>query len=737
MQKSLFTLFFILSFIGLNAQNTPKFNLGFDNGGTESTPPNGWLKWGNYDVETAKEENEDGQFIKVISTGNGDKFGSMAFPLPASYEGKYITLRGRMKTVNVSGGFGGLLLRIDGGGEALQFDNMQNQGIKGSNDWKEYKVTLPFPEKAERIFVGGILVGKGEVWFDDFVVTIDGKDIQTLEEKERVLTKAELDKEFDAGSGITFPELNDQLISNLELLGKVWGLMKYYHPEIGIGNYNWDYELFRFLPDYMQAETNEKRDQLLIDWVVSYGKVGHCKTCRSVSDEVHKPNHEWMESLDDRLRGKLKQILYSRPMKEHHYIGLAPNVRNPKFKNENAYAAMSYPDEGFRLLALFRYWNMIHYYFPYKHLMDDNWDLKLRQYIPHFLNAENELEYELAAVQVIGDIQDTHANLWGGADHIDSWKGEFYAPVHVRFVEGKLVVVDYYNPELKVKVGLEIGDVISKIDGKDINTIVDDISKYYPASNEPTRLRDIGQDILRSNNKTTSLTIVSKEGKTMEKTLDLYPIEELNVYRWYRRNNDKCYKMLDNNIGYVTLASIKNEDIPNIKKEFAKTDGIIIDIRNYPSTFVPFSLGSYFVTDEVPFVKFTKGHLESPGSFSFTENTLIPPADQTYQGKLVVLINELSQSQAEYTSMAFRAGDNTTIIGSTTAGADGNISAILLPGGLRTMISGIGVYYPDGTETQRVGIIPDIEVKPTIDGVRAGRDELLEKAVEIIREEKK
>ncbi|WP_206367765.1 hypothetical protein [Sphingobacterium chungjuense] len=49
------------------------------------------------------------------------------------------------------------------------------------------------------------------------------------------------------------------------------------------------------------------------------------------------------------------------------------------------------------------------------------------------------------------------------------------------------------------------------------------------------------------------------------------------------------------------------------------------------------------------------------------------------------------------------------------------------------MISGIGVYYPDGTETQRVGVAPDIEVKPTIDGIKAGRDELLEKAIELIK----
>ena len=96
------------------------------------------------------------------------------------------------------------------------------------------------------------------------------------------------------------------------------------------------------------------------------------------------------------------------------------------------------------------------------------------------------------------------------------------------------------------------------------------------------------------------------------------------------------------------------------------------------------------------------------------------------------MVNEKSQSQAEYTAMAFKAVNNSKIVGSTTAGADGNVSEIFLPGGLRTWISGIGIYYPDGTETQRIGIIPDVVVKPTIEGIKANRDEVLEKAIELI-----
>ena len=59
-----------------------------------------------------------------------------------------------------------------------------------------------------------------------------------------------------------------------------------------------------------------------------------------------------------------------------------------------------------------------------------------------------------------------------------------------------------------------------------------------------------------------------------------------------------------------------------------------------------------------------------------------------------------------------------------------------MPGGEATSISGIGVFYPDKTPTQKIGIVPDIEVNPTVAGLRAGRDELLEAAVyEILGDE--
>ncbi|MGI8550126.1 MAG: S41 family peptidase [Dehalococcoidia bacterium] len=74
-----------------------------------------------------------------------------------------------------------------------------------------------------------------------------------------------------------------------------------------------------------------------------------------------------------------------------------------------------------------------------------------------------------------------------------------------------------------------------------------------------------------------------------------------------------------------------------------------------------------------------------------------------------------------------------TIVGSATNGANGDVTRVALPGGIGVRFSGHDVRHADGRQLQRVGIQPDIEVYPTIAGLRAGRDEVLEAALALLR----
>jgi C-terminal processing protease CtpA/Prc len=82
--------------------------------------------------------------------------------------------------------------------------------------------------------------------------------------------------------------------------------------------------------------------------------------------------------------------------------------------------------------------------------------------------------------------------------------------------------------------------------------------------------------------------------------------------------------------------------------------------------------------------------------------------------------------------MMFKQHPKAKVIGSNTAGANGDIIRFNIAD-LETCFTGLGAYYPDGKETQRIGIIPDIMIKPSVKGIREGRDEVLESALEYIK----
>ena len=561
-----------------------------------------------------------------------------------------------------------------------------------TTDWKLYQTTIFLSGRASAISIRFDFYGKGKFWIDDVEILIDGRDISKARERIRRTFPAERDTEFKNGSDINFPPLCEQLTDNLELLGKLWGFLKYHHPQVGAGKYNWDYELFRILPTYLKAENIEQRDNILLEWIAKYGRIRRCRKCGENSNYAYiNPDLSWIDNsnMSDELKIHILHIYSNRHQGNQFYIEQY-SQGSPFFKNEEQYSNMAFfPDAGFRLLSLFRYWNMIQYFFPYKYITDKSWDDVLIEYIPKFISAQNDLEYELAALQLISEVNDSHANL---TSTILFWsRGTHHAPFRIQFVEQKWIVTDYYNPELKEVYGPEIGDIITQINSRDIETIVDSLKKYYPASNEAARISNISFDLLRSNKSFMNIQYFS-EGVSKQEKLTLYPMDSLNMYRLSKVNrNEKSYKFLNENIGYITLASIKYEDIQAIKETFMNTKGIIVDIRNYPAVDVVPGFDSWFNSQTTIWAKHTKGNVNNPGEFSFFPRFwTIPKAvdDETYQGKLVVIVNEMTQSLAEHTAMAFRAGDNTTIIGSRTAGALGSMVTMALPGGLLTGFTG-------------------------------------------------
>jgi C-terminal processing protease CtpA/Prc len=736
MKKAILTCLILISTIMAYCQtkdSMPELNFDFEL--VQNGIPLSWDNFGSADYKLSLDSTvvKNGKYAASIEyLGEKPEFRAWSFTIPDNYPGKKITLSGYIKTENVTGGFAGIWMRID---PSIAFDNMSKKGLKGTTDWTKYEITLDMdPENTKQIVFGGVMAGKGKMWIDQFTVTIDGKNIKDLKPLEKKVFPAEKDLEFNTGSGITISSVNENQIENLRVLGLIWGFLKYYHPNIAKGEYNWDYELFRILPKVLNAENEKSRDEVLTKWIAGFGTYPEGKETKiNPSETKIVPDLEWIKTsnFSDKLTGSLLKIKNAKRPKEHYYIGLT-SLGGAEFKHENKYSEMVYPDAGFRLLALYRYWNMIQYYFPNKGLIEEDWKCVLNEFVPKVITDGNETEYTLTMLELIGRIHDTHANIWGSNKVLKNYLGLRYAPLELTFIENQALVTNYHDDQLGKETGLKVGDIITSINDKPVAEMVKERLNLSPASNYPTKLRNIAAELLRTNDTTISVGFIRND-KEEKAVLKAFNPKEMQLRSKYD-DRDTCFRMITKDIAYINNGSVKREYLSKIWEEVKNTKGLIIDDRNYPSDFVLFDLMGYLMPKSTPFVKFSEGNITTPGLFTFKYTTEAGKKNNDYyKGKVIILVNELTQSSAEYHALAYRVHPNATVVGSTTAGADGNVSEISIPGGIMSWISGIGVYYPDGRETQRIGIVPDIEIKPTIQGIKEGRDEVLEKAIQIIK----
>tara|TARA_R110000744_G_scaffold331734_1_gene437190 strand:+ start:678 stop:2327 length:1650 start_codon:yes stop_codon:yes gene_type:complete len=506
-------------------------------------------------------------------------------------------------------------------------------------------------------------------------------------------------------------------------LGKIYGFLKYYHPEVGKGKYNWDKEFIKYLPKVLATTDKQSLSSIYISWIDNLGTVEVCKKSDLNGNYFNKNfDLSWSQDthlFNTKLASKLKYIEENRILEENFYITNEP-AGKIKVTNEPNYSDFEYPNEEYRLLGLFKYWNIIEYFYPYKYLTDQNWNSVLLEMIPKFRNASSKYEYQYAIKELIAKLDDTHA--W--INFTDNRPK--YLPVKISRIENKAVVSAFRNDSLANLNQLKLGDVILKINDLDIATEVINESKYVSGSNTNIKIRNSYYRILDGIDSTIKLTIL-RDDLVKEIEARRYNFDDFNNNNNLTKNKSKS---INNKIGYIDMAYVKGEDISNIFKMFENKEAIIIDLRNYPA-FIYKLFSSYINNERKDFAKVYSPYISYPGKFIIKKKLQTGSSKKAFKGKVYLLVNDKSISRSEFTAMAFQTSKNVTTIGNQTAGADGDVVVFEYMGGYKTAISGNGILYPDGSETQRKGIKIDIEVKPTIKGLLNGKDEVLEKAIEL------
>ncbi len=275
------------------------------------------------------------------------------------------------------------------------------------------------------------------------------------------------DHQFDGGSEISVSQLSSVQIDNLSILGKVWGFLKYHHPAITSGRRHWDYDLFRVLPAILAATDRASANAVLLHWIDGLGPVATCTRCAkfSESDLALRPDSGWIADetfLGPELSRKLREIFHNRPSGKQFYVETAPNVGNPVFEHEPGYDNLKFPDFGFQLLALYRFWNIVEYWSPNRDITDENWDRVLGDFIPRVALAKDSDSYKRELMALLANLHDGHANLWNALDARPP-VGKCHLPLKIRYFENSFVITGFTHGRNPAE--FKAGDVITELDG--------------------------------------------------------------------------------------------------------------------------------------------------------------------------------------------------------------------------------------------------------------------------------
>lgn len=529
--------------------------------------------------------------------------------------------------------------------------------------------------------------------------------------------------------------LTPEKIQDLVLLGKVWGFARYHHPRLASGDLSCDDELVRIIPKVLQARDRDDTRRILSAWLEQVGDPAPCSPCAKLPDSIQaKPPIDWIHDhslLGRDLSDRLEKIYDDRPANpdDQKHVDLNSGVRNPLFYEESVDSALVLTDARYRLLALYRFCATIEYWYPHRDLANEDLDKVMAEFVPRMLHASTPQAYRLALMALSARTHDTHAGLLSFIN--DRPPGaEARLPIIVRSVENRIVVTGYPQGDSTKAGGLRLGDVILRLDGVPVDSLMAHWQEYYAASNSDVLKRNLAGSIPWGPAGPCRVS-ASRESGPLEVTLERVPVADVDRgVPTFHDLSDDIFQMLTPEIAYLNLHTLGSDDIEAYLQKAEKATGIIFDLRDYPEDFLPFTLGGHLVDRDTDFVCFTHGDLANPGTFVWTSPLTVKPVAPRFHGRVAILVDESSQSLAEYTAMALQASPGAVVVGSTTAGADGNVSYLYFPGGYRGAISGIGVFYPDRRPAQRSGIAVDVKVRPTLAGIRARRDEVLEAAVE-------
>lgn len=574
-----------------------------------------------------------------------------------------------------------LWLRVEGTDGVVSFSNVTIT----ASDWTRYAVMSPVADNATKIIFGAsaeLDIG----WFDDFQLLIVD----------------------DAGNLTPIPIENASFES----------------VEADEAPPGWDYNGYSAS---FKSAADSVRDGLhvaviaptLIDEVMN----------ESPFEQHPQPGELVNKALGAGLSVQLPIALYS---KNGHTIGL-----NEDHPFENIVSALesidlnvlTAVDEDLRFAGVLIAWNVFQHFYPYFDVVQTDWDSVLASTLTDARNDVDTREFLRTLRKMVAQLEDGHGRVYHPVDS-DQARPLF----RVKWVENQVVVVATADESR-----FQIGDVVVAIDGVPAERVLQDIESRRSGSPQYKRDKALW-DIANGLGGTEVRLVLERGDERIEVTATR------NLYRGgfpARRgtvilpeSRPRNVEEIQDGIWYVNLGRARWSEINERIQELATAQGIVFDGRK--SAGYPWLLGHLTDTPlrsahwQIPQIIYPDQ--ENLVGYDTTGRWTIEPRTPRFTGKAVFLISSRAVSGSEsFLGIVenYRLGE---IVGQPTAGANGNANLFAVPGGYTLKFTGMRVIKHDDSQHHLIGILPTIPMKQTIAGIRAGRDEFLEKAIEILGE---
>lgn len=742
-------------------------NLDFEQGQPGEGPP-GWFAPVGVPVVSDKGPKQGKQCVAlacVAQGGEGTEVGNLmqAFDA-ATFRGRRISFRAFVRLDPGEGGGAGqgakaqLWMRVDRApempsGPARQgfFDNMFDRPITG-REWAEYRIVGDVAPDANFISIGLLFLGgRGEAR-----ALIDGATFEVV---------------GDVGAGNAPPgPLTDRALANLTAFAHLYGYVRFFHPSDQAAAADWDAvaiagvkaveaadspghlavalaAVFKPYAPRLRVEAHEiggPIDPAALhpgspepDEITAWIHTGIGNPKLTSGQTIYHSERKRLAWRDPEAKETLPPIGTGAPTDLSGgvwcslpivlYVDKDGTLPHSDAKVPGAGAAWpdgwspSGNDRSTRLADVVILWNVLQHSYPYFDVVQTDWPAALADGLHGAAVAPDERAFHTTLRRMVAALHDGH----GFVGHPS--ENRFYMlPLAWDWIEEELVITRAGAGAA----GAKAGDVVVSIDGVPgakavlgAGLLVSGATPgwiRYTALNELRLGESAGPVVLELRDPLGALRSVQ-----VSRVTGAPPVADARPEK---------ITMVRPGIMYVDMDRISDKDFESALPDLAKATGIIFDLRGYPRQLKSIILG-HLIDKPITCARWNTPVITRPDRqdlrFAFS-NWPVQPALPRLTRKVAFITAGSAISYAETYMGMVENYKLAEIVGQTTAGTNGNVNMVSLPGGYQVGFTGMNVLKHDKSQHHGVGIRPTVSVERTIKGVAEGRDEMLEKAIEVV-----